>query len=524
MVTLGCNGVIGDPGATGDGDTERPPPGESPVLDLACADDAPISVGHTPLRRLTADQYRHTVRGLLGVGRLDADTERSLGLIPDGRVDYFASSTQAPDPEGVRAYLTLSEGLASVARERGFDSLITCERGDAGCIRTFIEEFGRRAFRRPLASIDAALVDDYLALWREERDATDADTAFETLLTAFLLSPHFVYHAETADASAAEGELAPLDPYSIASRMSFLIWSAGPDDALLDAAATGELADAAGVEEHARAMLADDRARQGIRSFHEQWLRLSEVEGITRDDPQWREGMGGTLHEEVLRFVEHVVRDGEGTVRELLTASYSFPGEGVAELYGVEPASAPYERVVLTQPAVMAQFGTLFPEVHRGLFVREQLLCDPPAPPPPNVADLPIEDRTVTAPCNSCHMGMDPIGFGFAAYDSLGRFVPERARTGELVDTGRLGESDLPGTFENVPELAERLADSPEVEHCVTIQWVRYATGREVEAEDACGVNRLSTAFREAGGNIEELLVAIATSEGFRARHVSELE
>jgi hypothetical protein len=172
----------------------------------------------------------------------------------------------------------------------------------------------------------------------------------------------------------------------------------------------------------------------------------------------------------------------------------------------------------------MAQFGTIFPEVHRGLFVREQLLCDRPPPPPPGAAEVVVDDRLTTDPCRGCHVSMDPIGFGFAAYDSLGRFRPEDARTGEVIDTGRLSESDTAGTFESVPELAGRLAESPEVEHCMTIQWVRYATGREVEEADACGLEALEDAFRASGGNVAELLVAIATSEGFRARHVSELE
>ncbi len=533
LVLTACNGVIGDGGSAAGsvpGDRDGSP---GPILDLECDEGAGFTVGHTPLRRLTAEQYRLTVRDLLGVEALDADTVRTLSLVPDGQVETFASTTLAPDTENVRSYLTLAEDLAAGARSRGLESLVSCDRSDEACARSFIEDFGRRAFRRPVTSIDDALVDDYLALYREELSATDADTAFETLLTAMLLSPHFLYHAETADLDAAVGELAPLDGYSVASRLSFLIWSAGPDDALLDAAEVGDLSDARGVEEQVRAMLDDPRARNGMRSFHEQWLRLSRTKGLERDDPQWRDGMGDTLREEALRFVEHVVFEGEGTLRELFTASYSFPGEGVAELYGVEAAAVPFGRVeldpesragILTQPALMAQFGSLFPEVHRGLFVREQLLCDPLPAPPPNVVDLPVEDRTVTSPCSGCHLSMDPIGFGFAAYDDLGRFRPENARQGEVRDTGRLADPNILGTFDSVPELAENLARSSDIEHCATVQWVRYATGRHVEAEDACGVDRIEAAFRESGGDIGELLVAIATSEGFRARHVSELE
>jgi len=76
--------------------------------------------------------------------------------------------------------------------------------------------------------------------------ATIEQMLFETLLT-------YDYLARPA-------KLVPLSQFEVASRLSYLIWAAGPDDALLDAAAQGELTTKEQVASKARTMLADPKA------------------------------------------------------------------------------------------------------------------------------------------------------------------------------------------------------------------------------------------------------------------------
>jgi hypothetical protein len=122
---------------------------------------------------------------------------------------------------------------------------------------------------------------------------------------------------------------------------------------------------------------------------------------------------------------------------------------------------------------------------------------------------------------------MDPIGFGFADYDALGRFRPESApelpvEPAILSPDGVL-PADLVGPISGPRELAERLAASPEVHSCVATQWYRYAAGRAETASDGCAVLDLGTRFVESNGDLRELVVAIATSDVFRFRSVEEL-
>ncbi len=100
----------------------------------------------------------------------------------------------------------------------------------------------------------------------------------EVMIRAALQSAHFLYRLETTAPASATAALVPLSQYELASRMSFLIWGAGPDDALLDAAGRGELADKTAVATKARAMLADPKARVAITDFYNQWLGTSRLD------------------------------------------------------------------------------------------------------------------------------------------------------------------------------------------------------------------------------------------------------
>jgi hypothetical protein len=170
--------------------------------------------------------------------------------------------------------------------------------------------------------------------------------------------------------------------------------------------------------------------------------------------------------------------------------------------------------------------------VQRGVFVLERLLCAPTPAPPANVDTNPPqggEDQPQTnreryaehssnPTCAGCHTMIDGIGFGFEHYDSMGVWRDEDG--GRPVDaTGQLvAGSDVDGPFDGAVELAHRLADSDTVRDCVATQWFRYSLGRNVEGEDACTEASLKADFAQSGGDVRELLVAIARSDAFRYR------
>jgi len=194
----------------------------------------------------------------------------------------------------------------------------------------------------------------------------------------------------------------------------------------------------------------------------------------------------------------------------------------------------PTERAgLLTQPSILAvtSHADETSPVLRGKFVRERLLCEPIAPPPPNVNVTPpsvdpgdttrqrFSQHETDPYCASCHHLMDPIGFGFEHYDPLGLW--RDTDQGQPVDaSGQIsGSKDADGTFDGAVSLAQRLATSDEVRACVVSQWFTYAHGRPAAAADTCSTGQLEAAFAAAHYDIKALLVALTQTDAFLYRN-----
>jgi len=214
----------------------------------------------------------------------------------------------------------------------------------------------------------------------------------------------------------------------------------------------------------------------------------------------------------------------------------------LAAFYGITgPTSAKFEKVDL-DPAERSGFLThasllalnaktnQSSPVHRGKFVREMLLCQM-MPNPPNDKEIvppEIDPKATTRQkfdqhsadpyCASCHHLMDPIGFGFEHYDGIGSWRDKDH--GFPVDSkGELtGTEDVDGTFDGVPELAKKLAESQEVRQCIATQWFRFGYGRKEADEDACSLQKVDEAFAAAGYDIKELIVALTQTDAFMYR------
>jgi hypothetical protein len=279
-----------------------------------------------------------------------------------------------------------------------------------------------------------------------------------------------------------------------------------------------------------------------VGEFYRQWLGLGALDTVAKDPavyPDFTEGLRGAMRAETQAFVEHVMWAADHKLAMLLTAPLGFAATAeLAKLYGVAPAPGmvalpPAQRAgVLTQAGVLAVHAlpNQSSPVTRGKFVREQLLCQTPSQPPPNLNVTPPDvdptkttrerfvEHTANAGCAACHTLMDPIGFGLEAYDGIGRF---RATEGgrPVDDAGELTQTkDADGPFVGARALAERLAGSAQVRDCVATQWFRYTMGRFDGAGDECSLKPLREAFTASGGDLEELLVAMTRTEAFLTR------
>jgi hypothetical protein len=230
----------------------------------------------------------------------------------------------------------------------------------------------------------------------------------------------------------------------------------------------------------------------------------------------------------------------------LLTAPIGFVTAPLAALYGVTvPVGPTLQRVtfdpaersgLLTQAAFLATHAlpNQSSPVTRGKFVRELLMCQPAAPPPPDINVTPPEvdptkstrerfaQHTASPACSGCHALMDPIGFGLESYDAIGRYRALEGNkpvdaSGEIV-----GSLDLDGKFTGARELAEKLAASQQVHDCVVTQWYRYAFGRFDGPGDTCSLAELRQSFTASGGDLRELLVTLAQTESFLNRPATE--
>ena len=559
LLLAGCQGGGGDgdteggSATTGVGmtegtgvDTAAETEGETGVPE-GCEGQAYFDPGETPLRRLTHTQYNNTVNDLFpGV---TIPTQAILVDPKSGGFENFGE-LQTPSSLLIGQYQQAAVGVTAAAMAEA-DAFLPCATdGGAdpeGCGHAFLTDFATRAFRRPLSPEESAA---YLGFFDQQLAGEGFGVALQLTMQAILQSPPFIYFLEY-DGTPAPGseELELIDGYAMASRLSYFLWDSMPDPALLVAAESGDLATAEGVEAAARRLLAEAPARGAVVNFHRQWLDLDKIDTITLDPatyPGFDEGLRDDMREEIRRLVERVIFDGEGTLAELLTTSETVGSAGIAALYGapapVEPwgtiALDPAQRAgLLTTPGWLASRAhAVHPSpVQRGVFVLERLLCQPPPVPPADVditppeegGDSPVTNRerydehASNPKCQGCHQTIDGIGFGFEHYDSEGRWRDQDG--GQPVDaSGILLGSDVDGPFADAIDLAGRLGESETVQRCVVTQWYRYALGRATNLDDACARDALDLAFEAAEGDIQELLVNIAVSDGFRYRRAQE--
>jgi len=503
-----------------------------------CADP---STDTSPLRRLTRSQYDNTVRDLLGI-----TGNPSAQLAPDEKVGAFYSNASAPVTELLaEQYMRTAEDLAEQAVSN-MATLVPCDPllDEATCGAQFVDTFGLRAFRRPLTVDERAAIIGLFELGRADEGFAGG---FTLAVEAFLESPQFLYHLEFGTPNDG-ADVVALEPYEVASRLSYFLWDSMPDDALLQAAGSGELATAEQLRAQAERMIDDPRAAEAIASFHLQWLKLDRLPQLEKNaevypgfTPELREAMAA----ETTRFADHVIRADDGRLETLLTAPYSFLDGPLFGLYGVdvpvdhdpsEPVDLdPTQRAgLLTQASVLATHAHADQSspVHRGVLVREHLLCEPLAPPPPDIDLVPpaldptestrerFEQHRSDPACAGCHNLIDPLGFGFEHYDGMGAY--RLVEAGKPIDaSGEVVGGDAPDTtFDGAIELGQMLADSEQVRTCVAQQWFVYGFGRTRGEGDDCSFDAMYTAFAASDYDIRELLVAMVTTDSFRHRRI----
>ncbi len=532
------------PGSMGQPSLPAPPGGGGATPGIACGGG--IKTGPAPLRRLTRDEYDHSVRDLL------ADTSSpARAFLADEKVGPFDGNAVAPVTDAiVEKYLAAAESVAAAVVAR-LSSVVPCAAAsDEACGNQFVADFGRRAFRRPLGAVELAR---YRALFVTGRTGTTFADGIRLVITAMLASPHFLYHVDIGDVVAGVPALAKLSPHEIAARLSYFLQGTTPDGTLGKAADGGALASVDGIDREVRRLLATASSADALARFHIQWMGVDRLADVVKDAklfPSWTDDVKAALLAETGRFGSWVIQEGGAKVETLLTSPVSFQSASLYKLYGVKDpggsAAADGSKKVLLDPkqrsGILTQAGTLAATaaanqsnpILRGKFVRQALLCQELPPPPPNVnTSPPAVDPKVTTrerfrqhrndpSCNGCHTLLDPVGLGFESYDAIGRFrtmdgINPVDATGEIIAS----PPDLIGSFQGPLELAGRLAASATFKHCLATQWMQFGLGRALAADDQCSAQQAVQALTASGNDLRELIVALTKTDAFRYREVT---
>ena len=416
---------------------------------------------------------------------------------------------------------------------------------DTACARRILTRLASNGFRRPATPADVNLLMEFFDAGRAEKNF---DLGIELALARILASPQFIYRVEEEPATRRAGRAAPISDVDLASRLSFFLWSRGPDEELLRVATRGRLREPATLEAQVRRMLSDPRAEALAVNFAGQWLNLRGMDAVAPLPlvyPDFDDPLRQAMRREVELLFDSIVREDRSIV-DVLTADYTFVNERLARHYGIPHVLGSRFRRVTLGPGFESRRGlvgkgaflttTSKPErtspVTRGKWIMTNILGMSPPDPPANVPPLPARtsdaagnakeptirekmlEHRVRPDCVQCHRLMDPIGFSLENFDGIGLWRSHEEGTpvdasGELYDNTKVsGPEGLRGWLSKysnqfVSVAAEKL--------------LTYALGRGVEPLDMPLVRAIARDARQQGNRFSALVLGVVKSTPFQA-------
>lgn len=410
-----------------------------------------------------------------------------------------------------------------------------------------IKRFAPRAFRRPVLPVE---IDRYVKFYNKLLNMGSSQlAAIKGTLSAILTSPHFLYVERPWDDSLEDEGLAPehADQFTLASRLSYFLWSSMPDEELLAVAARGELASPHELRYQTLRMLRDEKARGFVNQFTDSWLRLNKLGSMAPDAEKFKiyhdRNLEPLMKEETRLFFEHILQRNR-PIDEFLHADYTFLNRYLADLYSIDgivgdgfrkiqlPANS-QRGGLLSQASILTTTsnGVETSPVVRGIWVLENILGTPPSPPPPDVEPLEPDIRGATTireqlvkhrkveTCAECHRKIDPLGFAMESFDPIGRhrefYANEAGEVTNEVDTA--GVLPTGQSFQNMDELKEVLLERKHLfAKCLAEKMLTYALGRELTFGDRATVNKILEDLERRGRGLQDLVELTVTSEAFQ--------
>lgn len=504
----------------------------------ACDQENPWP-GHGRVRRLSHDEYDRTISTLF-----NKELHHAQSFAADIEVHGYLNSAETlkASPILLEQWLNTAELMAETYIQEIDQKLSCAPQANRACAQQFVQSFGKRAFRRPLAQED---VDRYLALYDETAKHLNFTEGIRDVLTAMLISPHFLYRFELGTVDAQTG-VCVLGSYELANALSYMIWGTMPDDALLDAANAGQLDTSEGLIAQAKRMIKDPKGKIAFRDFVFKWLNLNRFKSIVRDAntyPEFNNDIRVRMLAEAEAFVDGVYADGSGSLRDLFTSKTRDLDAMLASYYGLtvpddgQAHSVSFEEDragILGLGAFLATQagGDRSSPVLRGAVIRRKMLCQELPPPPPalNIKEGALDPNWTTRErfaqhssdpsCSGCHRLVDPIGFAFEHYDGVGRYRATYEKSGAAIDANGaiIASRHSDGSLSGLGELNQRLSMGADAPACFTQQAVYYRYGVSDPFEHGCNMEVIEDKFVQGDMSFESLLLAMIQTPHFTSR------
>jgi len=527
----GARGPFGGLGARAGAGAGR---GADPVArTVVIVDGKPLQVNNPARFTVTLTAGRHTIGAALVDLRRQGNVEGIYGSRNDAPVVTGITVNGPNKPTG--------RGNTP-SRVRLFVCRPASAAEESACATKIFAQLATRAYRRPVSTSDAAMLQPLMAAYAEGRRHGDFDVGVQYGLARALVDPRFLFRLEADPAKAVAGHAYRVSDIELASRLSFFLWSSVPDEELMHVATAGSLSRPAVLQKQVKRMLADPKASALSENFAAQWLLLRNLATVAPDDPEFDNDLRRAMQEETQLLFDSVLRENRA-VTTLLNADYTFLNERLARHYGIEgvrgnqmrrvslPANSPRSGLigqasVLTVTSVADRTSP----VTRGKWVLENLLGLPVPTPPPGVETNLDVSVHITGPttlrnrleahrdqpaCKSCHAVIDPIGFALEPFDKVGRLRTEDG--GLPIDAhGKM----MDGTVLNGPaDLRQALLNDGNVFlSSFTEKLLTYALGRAVTHADQPTVRDI---VRRSGADdyrLQALIMNIVESVPFQQR------
>ncbi len=410
-----------------------------------------------------------------------------------------------------------------------------------GCARQIVANLAHRAFRRPVSAEEINQLTGLISAAQKQKDSFEEGIGLA--IQAMLVSPNFLFRIEQDRKTAASKEYHPINQHELASRLSYFLWSSMPDDELLGCADRGSLRQPSVLTTQVRRMLKDPKSRALVENFGGQWLELRKLESVKPDRerfPDFEEYLRMSMRQETELFFDNIVRD-DRSILDFIDGRYTFLNERLARFYKIPGVKGPEFRKVLlnettqrggvlTHASILtvSSYSTRTSPVLRGKWILENLLNTPPPPAPPDVPNLDeakvgssaslrrqLEEHRKNATCASCHVRMDPLGFGLENFDAIGAWRTQDGKfpidaSGSLPD-GR--------SFQGPQELRAILkTDRNAFSECLTEKLLTYALGRGLERYDRPTVKKISGSLTTHEYRFSSLVLEIVNSLPFQMR------